>query len=67
MTKTKHFAKRSAERGIDDLSFSILTIFGERLGRRDGIRISKATYDDLKSYAIEIRKADRLNKESHSF
>jgi len=67
MTKTNHFVKRSIERGIDDLTLSILNIFGEKLGKRDGITISKMTYEHLKSLATEMRRTSPQSEKMHSY
>ena len=44
-----HLSKRTAERGIDSLSLNILRVFGERLGRREGLVLKKEMYLFLKN------------------
>ena len=54
--KTIHFRKRATERGIDEITLSILTLFGEALDKRQGLTLSKNTYRDLKSLALSTKR-----------
>jgi hypothetical protein len=56
MTKTNHYQRRASERGIDEVSLSILSLFGEHLDKRQGLVLSRRTYQDLKNIALETKQ-----------
>jgi len=47
MNVSSHLNKRSSERNISSLSYSIIYLFGSKLDKRDGLQLDIHTYKEL--------------------
>lgn len=55
LTKSSHVASRMAERNLDDITLSILAVYGEQLDKRDGLMLSKSTAYELIDIARSMK------------
>ena len=53
-SKSAHIRNRMASRNFDEIVYSILVIYGEQLGRRDGLSLPRTTINELIEFARSI-------------
>lgn len=55
LMKSLHAVARMAERNIDDITLSILAVYGEQLDKRDGLTLTKSTAYELMDLARSMK------------